>query len=122
MIKNAINRVTEGICEAVSMKIHAAGIDPICFGLRTEADEDGQIIAHWKISSTGTDGNLYIDFLDDVNDSNEVILDHTLEDFGIELTAEQKEIFLEFEPKLGVIRRILHVQEKLESLQDEIRC
>ncbi|WP_167144920.1 hypothetical protein [Pseudomonas sp. OTU750018] len=122
MIKNAINLVTKGICEAVSMKIHTVGIDPICFGLRTETDEDGQIIAHWKISTTGTDGNLYIDFLDDVNDSNEVILDHTLEDFGIELTAEQKEIFLEFEPKLGVIRRILHAQEKLESLQDEIHC
>ncbi|MEH6483007.1 MULTISPECIES: hypothetical protein [Pseudomonas] len=122
MIKIATNPVIQGIADAFKMKSQAMGIDTTCFGLRTDTHEDGQIIAYWEFSTTGTDGNIYIDFLDDVNDSNEVILDHTLNDFSIELTAEQKEIFLEFEPQLRVLRRILQVQEKLESLHDEVCC
>jgi hypothetical protein len=113
----AIAKIVEG-CNA---KCNAANIDTDNFGLRIDTPEDGQAYPLWQYAAPMSDGNIYVNFLDDVSDDNEVILDHMLDEFSIELTEDQKAIFLEFEPKLGVIRRLLYVQEVLENLKEKIR-
>jgi hypothetical protein len=63
---------------------------------------------------------LFIDLLDDLGGDYEVELDYATKDFGIELSATQKSIFNEIEPKLGILRRIWYVTDQLEKIADTI--
>lgn len=120
-----VNLVAATLVECCNSQCENYGIDTEKFGAFTSMSEDCQLVILWRFTTILADGVTsrmvpYIDFLDDVK-AGETICEHTIDDFGIELTENQKSVFQEFEPKFAVIRRIQHVQNKIESLKEEIQ-
>lgn len=115
-----MNTVTQQLADEANEKITAAGIDPETFRLICVVDEDGRAHAIWQYSKELENGEILIDLLDDLGGDSEVELDYATQDFGIELSATQKSIFNEIEPKLGILRRIWYVTEQLEKIADTI--
>ena len=116
-----VNFVAASFVEACNRQCENRGIDTGDFGAFTTMSDSAQLVIHWRFTTVMADGNLYTGFLDDVNDANEVVFEHTTDEFGIQLTDDQKAVFLEFEPKFAVIRRIQHVQDEMESLKEKIQ-
>jgi hypothetical protein len=115
-----VNTITQKVVEQGNDMITAAGIDTESFGLICVLDEDGRAHAIWQYSKELQNGEIFIDLLDDLGGDSEVELDYATQDFGIELSATQKSIFNEIEPKLGILRRIWYVTDQLEKIADTI--
>lgn len=115
-----VNLVAAALVECCNSECENMGINTETFGAFTSMSDDCQLVILWRYTTVLADGVPYQDFLDDVR-GGETIFEHTIDEFGIELTENQKSVFQEFEPKFAVIRRIQHVQNKIESLKEEIQ-